>query len=564
MIKSVSNKPYLALCILCFMVAFPIRVWPINVTQDFVNLQDRQYFVRVGVVENTKMARVVAHGEYYLHDQQGKVLYHNASPAVLRFTCSETAPARTVYYYILQSFRPGQNSDAQTVATGAKSRLQREITVRTDPRLDRGPSPAGGPPDQSMPLVAAVGPYPSKADADRDLGIVTVNYPAAILVPALESEVKGKIQVYEYNKMICEANGYVGIWPKQRDTLIRAGALSSASSDWTLPSGYQNDKKYRGLIEIWISPQGQLSIVNRVFIEHYIFGVLPGEIGNSAPVEAKRVQAVIARSNTIAKLKLGRHAGQHFDFCAGQHCQVYNGAEGETIPTNAAVQSTWGQVCTYGDTIVDAVYSQSCGGVIANNEDAWEGTPQPYMRARYDTPSGGCPVSYTSSDAVSGWIGSGASAFCNSSQANFPSYAADTFRWNRTYTVDQLTRYFHNCWAGRSISFSAITDLQVAQRSTSGRALVIIATTDTGKTISIQKGNDIRFVLGSLPSSLFALCPRYDSRHRLASVTISGAGSGHGVGVCQIGTMMMANKGYDYIQILKHYFPGVDVYRIYK
>jgi stage II sporulation protein D len=52
-------------------------------------------------------------------------------------------------------------------------------------------------------------------------------------------------------------------------------------------------------------------------------------------------------------------------------------------------------------------------------------------------------------------------------------------------------------------------------------------------------------------------------RDRIAFVSISGGGNGHGVGMCQNGSIGMARKGYTYTMILKHYYPGSTVEKAY-
>jgi SpoIID/LytB domain protein len=67
-----------------------------------------------------------------------------------------------------------------------------------------------------------------------------------------------------------------------------------------------------------------------------------------------------------------------------------------------------------------------------------------------------------------------------------------------------------------------------------------------------------------IKSTFFVLEPQYDGQRRLARLTVRGAGYGHGVGLCQVGAIMMAKYGYNYLDILKHYFRGVSIWRIYQ
>jgi SpoIID/LytB domain protein len=381
------------------------------------------------------------------------------------------------------------------------------------------------------------------------------------LIETLEAEKKGRIEARDSaGNLLADATGYLGVWPKRRETLTCAPGSGFSRLKGSAAGNPRRMPAYRGLMEFWINPNGRMSLVNRVFIEHYLYGVLAGEISLSVPLEMKKVQAVISRSAAIAKLRHGLHAGWHFDFCDDQHCQVYEGTHREDPDIRRAVDETMGQVCVFRNEIIDAVYSQSCGGITSNNEDGWGGEPVPYMRSRVDSADPRETSDLSGEREVRRWLASRPAVFCSPYQDGYPDYANAYFRWSRTFTARQLLDNFLACGAARG---TRLLDLRVGRRATSGRVAEIQIVTDAGS-FSVRKGLPIRNALCDLNSTLFLLEPSYDARRRLLTIRIDGAGRGHGVGLCQLGAIMMARRGYNYIQILKHYYQGIDVYKIYK
>jgi len=532
----------------------------IDLSEHFGRLQERQYFVRVGLIEDSSVARVVPETDFRLHDRHGKALYTGTAKTPIRFTCRDAAPARTVYYYLLDAFRPEDRAKAEKQAAAARSRLSLPALVMDDPRVEIAPAPLTGAPPKPSPLVVAVGPYPSRESAGQAESLVSAHYQAE-LVQTVETAVQGWVEARDAGgNLLAEANGYLGVRPNDHSALIRASALNPGDSRWSESRSWGKSQTYRGLVEIWINPKGGLSVVNHVFIEHYLYGVVPPEIGGDAPYETQKVQAVISRSGAIHKLGLQRHAGWHFDLCDEQHCQVYNGALAEDDSATAAVNATWGQVCTHGNGIIDAVYSLSCGGVTAGAA-VWEGDA-PYLKGCFDAPTNPQRLDFRLSADVEKWIGSSPDVFCNPNQKGYPQHAAKYFRWERKYTAAQLAENLRKADCGLT---DKVLNISVLHRTPTGRVdKVRVEANPTGRAIILTQEFKIRQALGGLPSTLFTLERQKSKSGHLASVTIKGAGCGHGVGLCQVGALMMARRGYDYITILKHYYRDIDVYRIYR
>ncbi|MDE6134592.1 MAG: amidase, partial [Muribaculaceae bacterium] len=161
-------------------------------------------------------------------------------------------------------------------------------------------------------------------------------------------------------------------------------------------------------------------------------------------------------------------------------------------------------------------------------------------------------------------------AFCNTSDTailgqvlnNYDQETTDFYRWRVEYTQAQLSALI----AERSgIDFGDIIALEPVERGTSAR-LIRLRIVGTKKTMTIGKELEIRRTLSTshLYSSAFVVEPgEKDERGLPVSFTLIGAGWGHGVGLCQIGAAVMESHGYDFRQILSHYFPGSKLTTLY-
>jgi stage II sporulation protein D len=128
--------------------------------------------------------------------------------------------------------------------------------------------------------------------------------------------------------------------------------------------------------------------------------------------------------------------------------------------------------------------------------------------------------------------------------------------WTTTLSASELAQRLSRS-AGR---VGAITDLRVARRGVSHRALDLEVVGTEG-TAHVRQGR-IRTALG-LREQLFVVDRRYDEAGRVTGFTFTGRGWGHGVGMCQVGAYGMARAGLGYEKILKHYYTGVELTKMY-
>lgn len=137
-----------------------------------------------------------------------------------------------------------------------------------------------------------------------------------------------------------------------------------------------NEKEYRGLLAVKFTSSGATA-VNIIGIEDYLRGVVGSEIGASSPDESLKAQAVIAR--TYAYAHKGRHCSDNADICSTTHCQVYSGVKAERSSVDNAVKATKAYVLVYNGTPITALYFATCGGMTSNNSDVFGGTQLPYL-----------------------------------------------------------------------------------------------------------------------------------------------------------------------------------------
>ena len=320
-----------------------------------------------------------------------------------------------------------------------------------------------------------------------------------------------------------------------------------------------NGRPYRGALVIWATTDGLL-VVNRLPVEDYIRGVVALELGavTADARAALQAQAVAARSYTYTRLNDPDipPAGRRYDLVATVTDQVYGGVSAETDLGNDAVASTSGEVITYAGRIVNAPYHAACGGTTAEPTEVWRESALPYLQR------------------VSDQIPGTDHYYCEGSAS---------FRWSRTFTGAELSaaleRYLRQYAVpgsrptagsggvddratGTGVGagpLGAVRAVAVESLTPSGRVAWLAVTTD--RATYRVRGNDIRFVLraphGEILNSTYFLIDNEPVRDgRVASLTLSGRGNGHGVGMCQWGAIGRARAGQDYRTILQTYYPG--------
>ena len=150
-------------------------------------------------------------------------------------------------------------------------------------------------------------------------------------------------------------------------------------------------RTFRRYIEAYRTSSTRVHAVNQLWLEEYLYGVVPWEMPSSWHPEALKAQAIVARSYAVNQKIRRRAAGNWYDICATTSCQVYGGYSAEHSSSNAAVNATEGRVATHPDSgttangVILAVFSSSSGGATENNTDGFGSSTQyPYLRSVSD------------------------------------------------------------------------------------------------------------------------------------------------------------------------------------
>jgi SpoIID/LytB domain protein len=270
----------------------------------------------------------------------------------------------------------------------------------------------------------------------------------------------------------------------------------------------------------------------------------------SFPAEALKAQAVIARSYALYRTHVVRpHRKDGFDLCDSQHCQVYRGASNEWVQTTAAVDETRGEVLMSGGRLASPLFHANCGVHTQSSRDLKGWGEVPYLTGVLDGPP---DLSFPSSPAsLERWLKSRPAAYCGTEPFN----AGPEFRWFRLIPADLLQEKLD-----RLRGVGRIGEVRVLGR-TSGGYVQSVRIEGTRSSILIEKEHEIRRILGLGPlrSNLFWIETTYDADGNPEEFLLYGGGWGHGVGLCQDGAGGMAAQGFEYAEILAHYYTGTDL-----
>ena len=345
------------------------------------------------------------------------------------------------------------------------------------------------------------------------------------------------------------------------------------------------DQEFEGTLEIRDNADGTQTAINRLDVEDYLSSVITSEMSATPSLELLKAHAVISRSWVLRPIispskgtdkpdlsNPDRHvvwyerdAHEGFDVCADDHCQRYEGiTRRDEHPEAAAnvqkaIDATRGQVLMYDGKVCDARFYKSCGGATDLFENAWANEHYPYLEAVRDEIGTPLP-DLTIEENAQAFIRTSPSAYCNTTDErilsqvlnNYDQETKDFYRWTVQYTSGELSDIIRE---RSGIDFGEILDLVPIKRGPSAR-LYEMQIVGSKRTMVIGKELEIRKWLSRshLYSSAFVV-----ERHENGDFILTGAGWGHGVGLCQLGTAVMADKGCTYEQILAHYFPGSEL-----
>ncbi len=313
----------------------------------------------------------------------------------------------------------------------------------------------------------------------------------------------------------------------------------------------RENRVFRGTLYVTVDASGKLAIANMVPAETLLRGLVPSEIYASAPPDALKAQAIAARAELLAKIGT-RHLADPYLICSDVHCQAYKGIEREDDRTDRAVAATRGQMLFHKGNLVDTVYSASCGGHTEHNENVWDiMSPKETLRGG---PDGKDVIGEPTEARVREWVTTKSDSYCGNNR-----YAGKSFRWEKRVPVDVIRRGLKK----QGLDAGVPRRIEVLKRGVSGRVIEARVHGTHGRKVVIRGELNIRKAFGGLRSSLFALDTTPGPSGHPVNFKFTGAGFGHGVGMCQTGAIGMALEGHSFEQILRHYYKGAKLERIY-
>ncbi|WP_204137352.1 SpoIID/LytB domain-containing protein [Halomicronema sp. CCY15110] len=314
---------------------------------------------------------------------------------------------------------------------------------------------------------------------------------------------------------------------------------------------------YGGNLRLQPNAYGTYTLVNQVPIETYLRGVVPYEIGLAAPPTTVEAQAILARTYVLRNLR--RFEVDNYELCADTQCQVYRGITGAADKTDRAITNTRGLVLTYGDELVDALYSSNAGGVTAAFSHVWNGPDRPYLQPVVDSVVGSWDLAtrpLTDENNLKAFL---------SLESGFNEETWDTFRWSEDASLEKIGQDLKTYLQARNHPLANFTEVQrlvVTERAPSGRVQTLQIATDAG-VVTLQKDEVIRAIEAPL-SLLFYTAGLYEpvpgaAEPQLQGYRFVGGGFGHGVGMSQTGAYNLGDLNWSAERILKFYYPGTEL-----
>lgn len=417
-----------------------------------------------------------------------------------------------------------------------------------------------------------VGIYKSSTDADKD--VVKIKKDFAKFTYSVIKPSDKRIQVLTKDNKIklifSSENSFLEIYP------ILSGENPNIIG--------VNGKNYRGCIRIIRQQQSDMTIMNVVGLEQYLYSVAASEMPSSWNIEALKAQTLAARTYAIKCLQnvqegKGAYISLGIDMNGTTEFQAYNGYSSECENSRKAVDETKGLVMYYDNQPISAYFFSSDGGYTEGSENVWS-SPLPYLKPVEDKYQ---PADFNKKN------------------------------WSNKATPEEIKNYF----ASKGLDIGDITDVKVIKYSKSGNALELKISGTKGEKIYL-KDNIRAFMGGSfLFSQTFTINNDGQSQNNNTNVTIidstlnkkltwiqkrkllnkdgqsiidpakpitvktkdstktikptqttsstpktfvfNGRGWGHGVGMSQYGAKGMADAGFKFDEILKHYYSGIEI-----
>lgn len=365
---------------------------------------------------------------------------------------------------------------------------------------------------------------------DDDIQKKTVSFDVPVVFRSGNDKVLD-IEAGEKFSLSAEEGGIALKLGRKKYSLSLCGIQPKSEAEYLTYKG----KSYLGSFSV-LNSKGKLLLVNSLGLEDYLKGVLFSEMGVASSreedLEALKAFAVCARNYTVMKLK---EPGHEFDLYSDIRDQVYGGYHPSKTLIDRAVDETRGLILKYNGEPATVFYSSSCGGRTENADYVFRQKNIPYLRG----------------------VNEGDEDFCS---------IAPGYEWTESYSQQDILNYLTGAGYIKKSGYT-INNIEIKSRFDSGRVneLAISLVDRQGVPLEVViVGNKIRYVIRSraskslLRSTMFDITPVYEDGS-LLKVAFQGRGNGHGVGLCQWGSIGQSRKGRKFEDILSFYFPGTEL-----
>ena len=326
-----------------------------------------------------------------------------------------------------------------------------------------------------------------------------------------------------------------------------------------------NGKEYRGALVIFRLSGSDMTVINVLDLEEYLYGVVPKEIATGHPLEALKAQAVAARTYTCTQLN--KYDKWNFDLTYTTSDQAYGGVAAEEEDTTKAVDKTRGEIVTYDGEPITTFYFATSAGFTESSENVWV-SKVPYLVAVEDKyqPENLSTSTWTKTftvDELESILASKSQKIGNLIGLNIlkksPSGSVLELEFEGSkdsYTVTkESARFVYGTSDVKSQFYDIETDASIKVIDVDGN---VATRTFSEARVAADKGsekisteNDKIFVKGKNKDKEYSYIP--------TKYTLNGKGWGHGVGMSQNGAIGMAREGFSYDEILKWYYTDVEI-----
>ncbi len=509
--------------------------------------------VRVGILVGQEQISFEPLGRFHLISEKPGEKYDLSEKGVWQASVLSSTPAQPVYRILLYE-SPSLESAQEYLREALQKNLPAELLTIGEALMSGKQAVV----DRQIHRVLLTKHFDTETEADLYLKTSSLISSGRIIAETMKPA-HGQI------RLVSPSGRELSL----QDAIRLSGSLITLNQV-DVGNGYhwarQENRTYRGEMELRIDAAGKLVAINVLSLEEYLRGVLAAEMSANFPEEALKAQAVAARTYFLHNF--GRqHRQDAFDVCDDVHCQAYTGISKESERITHAVNSSRGLVLTYNGTLCSTPFNAVCGGHGESAENVWDSDGAPYLAGEFDLEASELETrsfDLAKEENVRTWIASQPKVYCNSALMGNPDFAAYTtgyFRWEYKIPRLELEQLLIER-TGHQIG--SLVDIVPRKRGSSGRLMEveIIGTQDS---VVLRKELNIRRALSK--TTLYSACfvvEKTGSPGALADgFTFRGAGWGHGVGMCQTGAAIMALQGKDFRKILQHYYRGTKLQQLY-